>query len=63
VWPGFQDDFAEAGLHPNYEFLTDQNTLAQTWERAVQWHPNVIQVATWNDYGEGTVVEPNTVRG
>jgi hypothetical protein len=34
-----------------------------TWEKAVDFNPAVIQIITWNDYGEGTIIEPTIERG
>jgi len=34
-----------------------------TWKKAVAFNPQIIQIATWNDYGEGTIIEPTIDRG
>jgi hypothetical protein len=34
-----------------------------TWEKAVAFDPAIIQIITWNDYGEGTIIEPTIERG
>lgn len=60
AFPGFHDIYQEAGVGQNYGFLDDQEgkTFRITLERALQVNPNVVQLVTWNDYGEGTEIEP-----
>lgn len=60
AFPGFHDIYAEAGNRPSYGFLDprDGATFRLTLDRAVQLKSPIIQVATWNDYGEGTTIEP-----
>ena len=64
VFPAFHDIYAEAG-RTSYGFLSyaDGHTLRFTWEAAMRARPNIIQIQTWNDHGEGTVVEPTIERG
>jgi len=49
----------------SYGYLDDLRggTFQVLLDGALKARADVIQVATWNDYGEGTVVEPNEVRG
>ena len=60
VFPKFHDIYKEAGLHDSYGYLDDQNgkTFEQTLDRALHGKSRIIQIATWNDYGEGTIIEP-----
>lgn len=60
VFPGFHDIYKEAGVGESYGFIDDQegSTFAETFERAWKSGSQLIQIATWNDYGEGTVIEP-----
>ena len=60
VFPGFHDIYKEAGVHQSYGFLDDGDgaTFAETLELALRSESRLIQVATWNDYGEGTMIEP-----
>ena len=59
VWPGF-DDYAVWGwgggprLMPRYDGLLYQNT----WDWAIEDDLPVIQIATWNDWFEATIIEP-----
>jgi hypothetical protein len=64
AFPRFHDYYAQAGVGSSYGYLDDQsgNTLRETLSRAMTNSSAVIQIATWNDYGEGTVIEP-TVAG
>ncbi|MCL2192228.1 MAG: discoidin domain-containing protein [Treponema sp.] len=64
VFPGFHDIYAQAG-RVSYGYLTyaDGLTLQFTWEAAMRARSNVIQIQTWNDHGEGTVIEPTIERG
>jgi hypothetical protein len=44
----------------SYGYLPDADggTFNLTWEAAKMANVNVIQIQTWNDYGEGTIIEP-----
>jgi hypothetical protein len=63
AFPRFHDIYAQAG-GSSYGYLDDANgsTLANTLVRAMTNNSALVQIATWNDYGEGTIVEP-TVTG
>ncbi|HEY2156000.1 MAG TPA: glycoside hydrolase family 71/99-like protein [Isosphaeraceae bacterium] len=60
AWPGFHDFYQEAGLHPSYGRLDarDGETFRRTLGRALASGNSYIQIATWNDFGEGTSIEP-----
>jgi len=60
AFPRFHDIYAQAGVGASYGYLDDQNgnTLRETLGRAMTNDSAIVQIATWNDYGEGTVVEP-----
>ena len=62
--PAFHDIYAQAGGR-SYGFLDYSNgeTFKLTWEAAKKARANIIQIQTWNDYGEGTIVEPTIERG
>ncbi|MCL2600504.1 MAG: discoidin domain-containing protein, partial [Treponema sp.] len=64
VFPAFHDIYDEAGRE-SYGYLpyADGETLRFTWEAASQARSDIIQIQTWNDHGEGTVVEPTIERG
>ena len=65
VFPGFHDIYQEAGLHSSYGFIDDNEgvTFKETLEIALRSESRFIQVATWNDYGEGTMIEPTVSFG
>lgn len=60
AFPGFRDIYEEARLHSSYGRIEERDgrTFLETLERGIESGAEVLQVATWNDYGEGTVVEP-----
>ena len=60
VFPQFHDIYQQAAVHKSYGYLGSQNgkTFDQTLEMALQSNSELIQIATWNDYGEGTMIEP-----
>jgi hypothetical protein len=60
AFPGFHDIYADAGAGDSYGYLDPMNgaTFQSTLQMALDHHPDVIQLVTWNDYGEGTVIEP-----
>jgi len=55
AFPKFQDIYEKS-----YGSLDDQNgeTFAQTLDLALASDSELIQIATWNDYGESTIIEP-----
>lgn len=60
AYPGF-NTFYEAGGWGGPTFGLPYNgtgTFAQTLDMAKNSGVNYIQLATWNDYGEGTMIEP-----
>lgn len=60
----FYDIYAKAGLK-SYGFLDyyEGKTFNLTLNTALKAFPDIIQIATWNDYGEGTVIEPTIEHG
>ncbi len=65
AFPGFHDFYKEAGVAPSYGYLDARggDTFKSTLDAAVRARPAIIQIATWNDYGEGTVIEPTVQNG
>ena len=65
AFPGFHDIYQEAKLHKSYGSIAarEGKTLEETLALAEQSKAALIQIATWNDYGEGTVIEPVRKRG
>jgi hypothetical protein len=60
AFPGFHDIYKEAGVGESYGYLDarDGETFKFTLQTALSNNPAVIQLITWNDYGEGTSLEP-----
>ena len=65
AFPGFHDIYKEAGVSAGYAYLDTRSgeTFRYTLQVALDSHPDVIQLVTWNDYGEGTNIEPTTEYG
>ena len=65
AFPGFRDIYAEAGLHESYGSIPHRGgqTFIDSLDLAIQTGAPLIQIATWNDYGEGTVIEPTRQHG
>lgn len=60
AFPGFHDIYKEANVGSSYGFLDalDGKTFRLTLQEALNHNPDMIQLITWNDYGEGTIIEP-----
>jgi len=65
VFPQFHDIYENAGVHKSYGFLDAQGvkTFEETLDIALRSNCEFIQIATWNDYGEGTIIEPTVEFG
>ena len=64
AFPKFHDIYEEAGVRESYGYLDDQEgaVFDETLERAGE-RASLIQIVTWNDFGEGTIIEPTTEFG
>jgi hypothetical protein len=60
AFPGFHDIYEEAGVRSSYGTMDalDGEMFRFTLQMALDQNPDVIQLITWNDYGEGTIIEP-----
>src|SRR5205823_2933886 len=60
AFPRFHDIYAQAGVGSSYGYLDDANgsTLTNTLSRALTNHSALVQLVTWNDFGEGRIIEP-----
>jgi hypothetical protein len=65
AFPRFDDIYEQAGLHESYGEISDNNgrTFRKLLTTAIQSQQPFIQVATWNDWGEGTSIEPSVEFG
>ncbi len=63
--PGFNTFYEEGGWGSS-DFTIDHNDLStfqETFDLALENNMEYIQIATWNDYGEGTMIEPTVEFG
>ncbi|MAF11298.1 hypothetical protein CMK11_12675 [Candidatus Poribacteria bacterium] len=60
AFPGFRDIYAEAGTQESHGVLDarDGATFDETLSLAMASGADAVQLVTWNDFGEGTVIEP-----
>lgn len=65
AYPGFHDYYVQGGSGTSYGYVDydNGNTLVRTLAKAQERHAKYVQLVTWNDYGEGTMVEPTLERG
>lgn len=65
AFPRFHDIYQQAGLGFTHGKLEDNNglTFRSTLTRALTNHSALVQIVTWNDFGEGTIVEPTVEFG
>jgi hypothetical protein len=61
AYPRFVDIYAEAGVSDSYGRLADDQgrSFRQMLRQALASRASIIQLATWNDWGEGTMIEPS----
>ncbi|WP_348822537.1 glycoside hydrolase family 71/99-like protein [Flavobacterium aestuarii] len=61
AYPGFHDFYKEGGAGDAIGWTIDHNngaTLDETLAMAKSAKVNYLQLITWNDFGEGTMIEP-----
>ena len=65
AFPRFDDIYEQAHVHPSYGRIPDDDgaTFSRTLEDALTSAAPIVQIATWNDWGEGTVIEPSVEFG
>ncbi|HZT44417.1 MAG TPA: glycoside hydrolase family 71/99-like protein [Chthonomonadaceae bacterium] len=65
AYPRFHDIYAEAGVGKSWGSIEDRDgkTYTQTLERALLSRASIVQLVTWNDWGEGTMIEPSVEYG
>jgi hypothetical protein len=65
AFPRFHDIYQKAGVRSYWGYLGDKNgqTLRETLGHALTNNSVLVQVVTWNDFGEGTVIEPTKEYG
>jgi hypothetical protein len=65
VFPRFDDYYAQAGVQASWGSIDDNDgkTFELLLERAFAGGAPIVQIATWNDWGEGTQIEPSNEFG
>lgn len=64
VWPGFDSRGCWGfGGEPQYATRADGDTYRRQWDRAAAQVAEIVQVVTWNDWFEGTAIEPTAEEG
>ncbi|MFO1514763.1 MAG: glycoside hydrolase family 71/99-like protein [Verrucomicrobiota bacterium] len=65
AFPRFHDIYQPAGVRDYWGYLGDRkgDILRMTLTRALTNQSAMVQIVTWNDFGEGTVVEPTKEYG
>jgi hypothetical protein len=65
AYPRFLDIYAEAKVRPSWGSVADADgaTFRKTLAQAVAGPAEIVQIATWNDWGEGTSIEPSLEYG
>lgn len=61
AYPGFNDYYKEGGWSDGFSWsidFKDGETLEQNLQKAKNANAGYVQLITWNDYGEGTMIEP-----
>jgi hypothetical protein len=61
AFPRFVDIYREAAVSDGYPQIADRGgaTFQTTLSQAIKSKSRIIQIATWNDWGEGTQIEPS----
>ncbi|RYG26882.1 hypothetical protein EON82_01555 [bacterium] len=61
AFPRFHDFYKEAGVSAGYGKIPDDDgrTYETTLAEALSKGAPIVQIATWNDWGEGTQIEPS----
>ncbi|MEC9094391.1 MAG: glycoside hydrolase family 71/99-like protein [Planctomycetota bacterium] len=60
AFSGFQDYYRQAGVGDSYGQIAfnQGKTFQVTLDLALRSRSKIVQIATWNDFGEGTNIEP-----
>jgi hypothetical protein len=65
AYPRFHDIYEEAKVHPSWGKIDDDlgKTFVSTLDKALRSGLPLVQISTWNDWGEGTMIEPSVEFG
>lgn len=60
AWPGFHDFYDEGNVGETLFTIDHRNgdTWSELLEKAQSYQAQYLQLITWNDFGEGTMIEP-----
>jgi hypothetical protein len=61
AYPGFEDYYKEGGWGAGFTWHIDHNngeTFVANLQKAKNYQVDYLQLITWNDFGEGTMIEP-----
>jgi hypothetical protein len=60
AYPGFHDYYEQGGSGDSFFFIDHNNgvTLDNKLQQVKNANLDLVQLVTWNDYGEGTILEP-----
>jgi hypothetical protein len=61
AFPRFHDIYEQAKVHKSWGAIDDNGgkTFTATLETALKSDLPLVQISTWNDWGEGTLIEPS----
>ena len=65
AFPRFHDIYQRAGMRNYWGYLGDRHgdTLRETLSHGMTNSSAIVQIVTWNDFGEGSMVEPTEEYG
>ncbi len=65
AYPGFNDFYQQAGVSKKWRKIPKEAglTFRKTLRQALTVGAPVVQIASWNDWGEGTMIEPSVEFG
>jgi hypothetical protein len=65
AFPGFNDFYSQAGVSKDWRQMSEAGgeTFRKTLRQALATGAPLVQIATWNDWGEGTMIEPSVEFG
>jgi hypothetical protein len=65
AFPRFDDVYEQAGVGKSWGHIDDDNgqTYQTTLTKALKSSAAIVQIVTWNDWGEGTQIEPSVEDG
>ncbi|MDY0104441.1 MAG: glycoside hydrolase family 71/99-like protein [Lentimicrobium sp.] len=60
AWPAFDDFYLEGGAGNNLFTIDDEDGALwqELLQKAAGYNMDYLQLITWNDFGEGTIIEP-----